>query len=218
MVQRVSETSFSISNPSAIRRTREKQQRRQLILDAAERVFAIHGFHGASVDKIAAEAEYAPGTIYLYFKDKHALYSALFIGKLTGMVDEIEHAAQASSDPVHGLYNAIHAQFAFNDRNQKFFEVFTRHRTAEQTANAEEWEKVHETMLRHQRVLTKLIEKGQRKKLLRPGNSRDYASALIGSIIHMSHEMELKGKRLMKEADFVFELFIKGAQRLPQTP
>jgi AcrR family transcriptional regulator len=212
MVHRVSVSS------TVSRREREKQHRRQAILDAAERVFALRGFHGASMDQIAQEAEYAPGTLYLYFKDKNALYSALFISKLAQMVDQVEQAAQAGADPLEGLRNAIRAQFEFNDHNKEFFAVFTRHRPAEQTDHAREWNSVHDTLNRHHEVLTRLIERGQRKKQLRPGNSRAYAVALLGSIIHTSHEMELSGAPLSKEADFVFELFLKGAQRSPSSP
>ena len=78
------------------------------------------------MDRIAEEAEYAPGTIYLYFKDKDALYSALFARKLTQMVDLVEAAAKAGAEPLEGLHNAIRAQFEFNERNREFFEVCPR--------------------------------------------------------------------------------------------
>src|SRR5450755_4583040 len=78
------------------RRAREKAQRRQAILSAAERVFAVHGFDTATIEQIAQQAEYATGTIYLYFKDKNALYASLLANKLSAMVDRVEKAAQAS--------------------------------------------------------------------------------------------------------------------------
>lgn len=170
------------------------------------------------MDKIAQEAEYAPGTIYLYFKDKDALYAALFTSKLARMVDQVEKAAESGADPLEGLRNSIRAQFEFNDRNREFFEVFSRHRITEQTEDAQEWHTVHEILQRHRSVLTRLIERGQRKKLLRSGDSHAFADALLGAIIHMSHEMEINGTHLGKEADFVFELFVRGAQRAPSLP
>lgn len=195
------------------RREREKQQRRAAILAAAERVFARHGFHGASIDRIAEEAQYAVGTLYLYFKDKDALYSALFTSKLGEMVDQVEQAATSGGDPLECLHNAIRAQFDFNESNREFFELIQHHRPADQEAQREEWNAVHETIQRHHQILIRLIERGQRKKLLRPGNSQTYALALVGSIIHLSHEMELGGTRSSNPADFVFDLFIQGAQR-----
>lgn len=208
----------STGKSPATRRLREKQERHSAILDAAERVFAEHGFHGATMDRIAEEAEYAPGTIYLYFKDKDALYSALFARKITQMVDQVDAAAKAGADPLEGLRNAIRAQFEFNERNREFFEVFSRHRVKEQPPRAEEWKTIGETIDRHHGVLRRLVEKGQRAKLIRPGDPQAFASALVGIILHMSREMERQGVHLNKEADFVFELFLKGAQRVPSSP
>jgi TetR/AcrR family transcriptional regulator len=48
---------------------------REAILNAAEQVFAEHGFAGARVDTIAEVAGYAKGLIFQYFGDKLALYS-----------------------------------------------------------------------------------------------------------------------------------------------
>lgn len=50
---------------------------REAILDAAERVFAEHGFDGARVDTIAAESGYNKSLIFQYFGDKLKLYESV---------------------------------------------------------------------------------------------------------------------------------------------
>jgi AcrR family transcriptional regulator len=58
--------------------TRESQQeRRNHILDAAERCFARRGFHGATMQEICQEAGVSPGAIYLYFPAKEALIDGI---------------------------------------------------------------------------------------------------------------------------------------------
>ncbi len=47
---------------------------RQAILDAAEKVFAEHGFDGARIDVIASAAGYNKSLIFQYFGDKLGLY------------------------------------------------------------------------------------------------------------------------------------------------
>lgn len=47
--------------------------KRQKIIDAAEKLIAESGFHGLSMHKIAREAGVAAGTIYRYFSDKDDL-------------------------------------------------------------------------------------------------------------------------------------------------
>jgi AcrR family transcriptional regulator len=52
--------------------------RRQQILEAARRVFAEEGFHGATIKKIATEASLkSPSLVYWYFEDKKALFQAM---------------------------------------------------------------------------------------------------------------------------------------------
>lgn len=182
-------------------------------MNAAERVFAVHGFHAATMDRIAQEAEYSPGTIYLYFKDKDALYFALFVSKLTEMIDCVEVAGKSSSDPLEGLQKAVRAHFEFNERNREFFEVFSKHHPKEESEQSEEWKTMGQVIERHNAVVRRLVEKGQRQKQIRSGDSQTYASALIGMILHMSHEMGRQKRSLSKEADFIFELFLNGAQR-----
>jgi TetR/AcrR family transcriptional regulator len=58
-------------------RTHDAEGARQAILEAAEAVFAEHGFDGARVDAIAAHAGYNKSLIFQYFDDKLTLYAAV---------------------------------------------------------------------------------------------------------------------------------------------
>jgi AcrR family transcriptional regulator len=59
------------------RKQREKEHLRQAILDAAGEMFLNEGYENVSIRKIARKIEYAPTTIYLYFKDKADLFQCL---------------------------------------------------------------------------------------------------------------------------------------------
>ena len=61
----------------AERKEREKQQRREEIILAAEKVFFSKGFDLSTMDDIAEEAELSKGTLYLYFKSKEDLHMAV---------------------------------------------------------------------------------------------------------------------------------------------
>jgi TetR/AcrR family fatty acid metabolism transcriptional regulator len=54
------------------------EDKRQLILDAAVRVFARSGYHAARVGDIAAEAGVAHGLLYHYFDSKEELLATIF--------------------------------------------------------------------------------------------------------------------------------------------
>ena len=58
-------------------RVHDAEGAREAILDAAEEVFAQHGFDGARIDAIAATAGYNKSLIFHYFEDKFGLYTAV---------------------------------------------------------------------------------------------------------------------------------------------
>jgi AcrR family transcriptional regulator len=61
------------------RKERERQLRRDAILEAARRVFARDGYFNATMSQIAGVAEFGMGTIYQYFPNKQALFSEVII-------------------------------------------------------------------------------------------------------------------------------------------
>ena len=63
----------------AERKKREKEQRKKEILDAAESLFFCREYDSVSMDEIATIAELNKATLYLYFKNKEALFSAIVL-------------------------------------------------------------------------------------------------------------------------------------------
>lgn len=81
------------------RREREKQERRRAILEAARRLFRDKGFAETTMPEIAAAAELAPGTLYLYFPSKPALYVELLIEGYDALLDRLQKAVRAKDAP-----------------------------------------------------------------------------------------------------------------------
>lgn len=63
--------------PQDLRRQEERQRRRDEILDAAGAVFTERSFESATMDDIARRARVSRALVYVYFRDKEALYMAL---------------------------------------------------------------------------------------------------------------------------------------------
>ena len=57
--------------------TEDKEERRQAILDAAQKLYVKHPDRMASVSEVAAAAHLAKGTVYLYFPSKEEMLLAL---------------------------------------------------------------------------------------------------------------------------------------------
>ena len=91
-------------SPSARRRQREREQRYETILRAAETLFAREGYHKAGMERIADMAEVSVGTVYFYFKNKEDL--------LLQLLDEIGYR----------LRNLLGREFRQQDMSMAGFE------------------------------------------------------------------------------------------------
>lgn len=79
----------------------------QQIINAAVKVFALYGYNGAQIAKIAEMANVADGTIYLYFKNKEDLLIRLFENKMGGLIENIEQAIKKKNDVHDKLHTLI---------------------------------------------------------------------------------------------------------------
>jgi TetR/AcrR family transcriptional regulator, fatty acid metabolism regulator protein len=87
----------------------ERADKRKLILDAAERVFAKRGFFAARVSEIAKDAGVADGTIYLYFKSKDDVLISLFESRMEQVNRTLEAAVAGVTSPREQLRAFIRA-------------------------------------------------------------------------------------------------------------
>ncbi len=82
------------------------EDKRKLLLDAAVRVFARNGYHGARVGDIAEEAGVAHGLLYHYFDSKEQVLQVVFrenFGELLGRFREVEQADEPAAEKLAGL-------------------------------------------------------------------------------------------------------------------
>jgi AcrR family transcriptional regulator len=80
------------------RLTREESRAltQERLLDAAARLFALHGFAGASIEEIAETAGYSRGAFHANFKSKDALFFAVIDRQIHLMLTQI-HKTMASA-------------------------------------------------------------------------------------------------------------------------
>ncbi|WP_410513574.1 TetR/AcrR family transcriptional regulator [Paenibacillus sp. BR2-3] len=61
------------------RKAKEKEIRRNDILEAAERVFFRDGYAVSTMDNVAKEAEFSKRTVYVYFNSKEQIYFEIMV-------------------------------------------------------------------------------------------------------------------------------------------
>jgi AcrR family transcriptional regulator len=82
------------------------REKRKQILDAAIRVFADQGYHGARVSDIAAHAGVAHGLLYHYFASKDDVLRTIFTenwGELIARFRAVEAADEPADEQLEGI-------------------------------------------------------------------------------------------------------------------
>ena len=80
--------------------------KRKLILDAAIRVFAEHGYHGSRVGDIAEDAGVAHGLLYHYFSSKEEVLRTIFVenwGQLIARFRAVEESDEPAAKKLEGI-------------------------------------------------------------------------------------------------------------------
>jgi AcrR family transcriptional regulator len=80
-------------------RARRREMTRRHLIDAAAAVFARDGFHGASLDDVAATAGFTKGAVYSNFASKDDLFIAVFEHRQEREEEEMQRTLTESEQP-----------------------------------------------------------------------------------------------------------------------
>ena len=94
----------------SVKKSRNAQQKQQLILQAALDVFSTYGLQGASMEQIADVAGISKSNLFYYFAGKDDLYVAVLSQVLTAWLMPLNQM-EKQQDPAQVLGNYIEAKF-----------------------------------------------------------------------------------------------------------
>jgi AcrR family transcriptional regulator len=132
-------------SPERVRRRPRAETRRDL-LDAAARVFARQGLHGASVDAVSEEAGFSRGALYSNFKSKEDLFLALWEERIERRRRELREVMKRAGAPAAGVGPAAADVMQSLEREREWFLLyfeFVLHAARDQEF-AERFERVRE--------------------------------------------------------------------------
>src|ERR1043166_3319015 len=103
------------------RRARQKEGVREEILDAARTLFVKDGYESVSIRKIADKVEYAPGTIYLYFRDKAEILDRICEETFAKLIRKMEAIKQDTAAPLDKLRRGLNTYIQFGLENPNHY-------------------------------------------------------------------------------------------------
>jgi len=166
------------------RKEREKEQRRNLILDAARRVLIEKGYHNTSIADISKLAEISVGTVYRYFENKEEIFNAIHQNGIEILHDRIMEAIPSGADPREQLLSIGTSYFEFSEEDATLFETFSYFLTFPEIIFKAEHRISQGTHGR--KILNRvaaIIDEGISKGLFRQVNAQKYA-ILMWSTLH----------------------------------
>lgn len=202
------------------RRAREKLARRQAILAAAKAVFAERALSATTIGEIAERAELAKGTIYLYFKSKEEMYTALMEEGLALLVQRFSQVVDRSLPADKNLRRLCDAYYRFYREESQYFRLlfFCWHPDIRAKAGVDSAEQQAQTCLKG---IAAVIEKGIDEGIFSPSVDPWKAAALtwasaVGVVFifeqdpHHANMLNLQLEELLKVN---MEVFIRGISR-----
>lgn len=175
-------------------------QRRMQLLGHAMKAFAEHGLGAANHGLVAAEAKVSVPTVFFYFPTREALVDAVLKEIESLYIAAFERIISVDEPAYQTLLHLTQGMTQMQDSHPYHSQIWFEWSVA---ARSELWPrflKVHRYMIK---VITKLIERGQREGQCRPElNAQDEAHIMHGTSYAIA-QMKLTGARPSRVARLV---------------
>jgi AcrR family transcriptional regulator len=103
------------------RKARERANRENMILDAAEQVFFSQGFDHSTMDDVAKTAELSKGSLYNYFKNKNELCIGIVGRSLRLVIQYMKKASIEKASGLNKIFEVAKAFLLFKEENPEYY-------------------------------------------------------------------------------------------------
>lgn len=104
-------------------KSEERENRKNIIVDAAERVFSTKPFNRVSMREIADEAGIAASSIYTYFPNQEALFVEATVRDSNRLIDEMERMVETAKGGEPLLDRVIESFIDFISTHDSYFRM-----------------------------------------------------------------------------------------------
>jgi len=166
------------------RKEREKQQRREEIMQAAEVVFFSKGFEKSTMDDVAEKAELSKGTLYLYFKSKEDLHMAVARKAIHLLRNYTSKASEGEGTALEKLGQMGRACIEFSRSHPDHMKAIMTLEEVEPQSISLSTSDVQDMIYNESTVgaVIQIVEQGVREELIRS----DIPTALVAHTLWMS--------------------------------
>jgi TetR/AcrR family transcriptional regulator len=196
------------------RREREKLRQRQEIVATALDLFSRKGYHNVSMHEIAAQAEFATGTLYKFFQNKEDLYKTLVLERCDDFVENLIQVMEQSDDEVEKLRHYVRFRGDRFRSNLPFVRLFlAESRGISFNLKAGVDEEVRQRYYGILDRLAKVFESGIGKKRFRKIADPYYLAVALDTVLDVSLLLWLDAPKrhpYPEDPDAILNIFFKG--------
>lgn len=156
-----------------------KEDKRELIREAAIRVFSEKGFHQARAEEIAQAAGVAVGTIYNYFKNKGEILLDIFATEFEERKRFYEQLRRSGLPVIEQIKEVLQEHFRLLEERRELMQVLLRERFEPSKELRAKLAKLHRGIVSY---LKELLRRGVEEGWIRECDPRVIAHALFGAV------------------------------------
>lgn len=196
----------------------EYSEKKLIIIEAAEKLFASKGFNGTSVRDIAETAGVNLAMISYYFGSKEKLFESMFAYRSEFFKLQLESMVNNTElEPMEKMFQLIDQYIVRLTSQQCFHRIMVR----EQMMNNNEFitHQIHALKLRNQALIRQLINEGQEKGVFKKDIDIPLMMmTMFGTVSHLVTTQhfykEMNGLQSLTEEEFQEHIRTKLSQHL----
>ncbi len=195
------------------RRARERELRRQVILEAAERIFGSRPYHEATMQAIAAASELGMQGLYDQFPSKQALYEEVIVVRARGYQRRMDQALAGLDEPVEQLAAIARVRAELFAEAPAFLPVFLAEKIRLEWETGSRMSRRIRRVMREERArLLSIVEDGISRGMLREEDAGFLANLFTDAVTASLHLFKKHPEEGIKACtDRAMQAFLNGA-------
>jgi AcrR family transcriptional regulator len=191
---------------------REKEQRRNDIINAARKFFADKDFNDVSMDEIAEDIGLGKSTLYNYFKNKEALYFAIELRGIQIWIELVKEEIKKGNTGLEKLILYINATREFSKKYPNCLRMLysptsNKQVNKDKLNSSEEFQEVRELFKELMFIAIDSIQTGITDGEIRPDVDPVEATILLSVIINGTVNMGSWSKEILESKGIDEEKF-----------
>lgn len=167
------------------------------ILQAAKRLFAVHGLAKVTMDDVAKAIGKGRSSLYYYYKSKDEIFDAVVNVEISEMLTAMEKAADKATTVEEKLYACFMAKLKMAQEKGSFFSAFEAGMDAEAINNFNKTKIVHHDLImkREGALLTRILNDGIKTgelAAIEKKNMNTLVFVLLSSLHGLKREMRIE--------------------------